>query len=86
MRVTVEGVITSIEQKSKTNEETKKVNQFTEVLLAQKGEKTLITIRIPGHVEHMYTQFEVADFSGRLMTWKTRDGIGSMVMIEDDAA
>jgi len=80
MKVTVEGIITSIEQKSKDDK------KYTEVLMAQKGEKMQITVRIPGHVEKAYSLFEVAMFTGRLMMWKTRDAVGSMVMLDDEDA
>lgn len=80
MKVTVEGVITSIEQKSKEDK------KFTEILLAQKGEKMQVTVRVPGHVEKNYSVFEVADFTGRLMMWKTRDAVGSMIMLDDEDA
>lgn len=76
MRVSVEGVITSIEIKEKDD----KTN--TELLLAQQGEKTQVTVRIPGNVADMFSLFEVTNFTGRLMMWKTRDAVGSMVMCE----
>lgn len=82
MVVTVEGVITSIEQKSKETEG--KVNKFTELLLAQKGEKVQIPVRLPGHVEAQYSLFEVANFTGNLLSWKTRDSIGMMVSVKDE--
>lgn len=80
MLVTVEGVITSIEQKEKDGKKN------TELLLAQKGQKTQVTVRIDGWCEENYTLFQVEMFSGRLMTWTTRNGVGSMVMVENDDA
>lgn len=77
MQIMVEGVITSIEQKSKDEK------KYTELLLAQKGEKVQAKIRIPGHVAQQYSEFEVANFSGRLMTWNTRNGVDMMVMVDD---
>lgn len=80
MKVTVEGIITSIEQKSKEDK------KFTEILLAQKGEKVQIKVRIPGHVGQNYDEFEVAQFTGRLMLWKTRDAVDSMIMLDEENA
>lgn len=78
MVVLVEGVITSIEKKKKDD----KVS--TELLLAQKGEKTQVTVRVPGDKVDLYDLFEVASFQGRLMQWSGRNGVGSMVMVEED--
>lgn len=75
MIVTVEGHITSIEEKSKDEKE------FTELMLAQPGQKEQIVIRLKGFKADMYSLFEIAKFEGRLMTWKQREGIGSMVMV-----
>ncbi|WP_459595080.1 hypothetical protein [Campylobacter jejuni] len=77
MMVTVEGHITSIENKTKEDK------KFTELLLAQKGQKEQITVRLNGHVGDNYELFEVAEFKGRLMTWKQREGVGSMIMAEN---
>lgn len=82
MKVTVEGVITSIEQKAK-DQGTKDEKKFTEVLLAQKGEKMQTKVRLPGHVGEQYTEFEVAEFTGNLLTWKTRDSVDMMITVED---
>lgn len=78
MVVMVEGVITSIEKKTKDE----KVS--TELLLAQKGEKTQVTVRVPGDKVALYDLYEVASFHGRLMQWAGRNGVGSMVMCEDE--
>lgn len=77
MLVTVEGHITSIENKTKEDK------KFTELLLAQKGQKEQITVRLNGHVGENYSLFEIAEFKGRLMTWKQREGVGSMIMAEN---
>lgn len=82
MVVTVEGVITSIEQRTKETDG--KVNKFTELLLAQKGEKVQIPVRLPGHVETLYSLYEVGNFTGNLLSWKTRDSIGMMVSIREE--
>lgn len=77
MQVTVEGVITSIEEKTKDDK------KMTEVLLAQKGEKMQVAVRLPGHRANEFSPFQVESFKGRLMQWKTRDGVGSMVLVGD---
>lgn len=80
MRVTVEGVITSIEQKVKEDK------KYTELLLAQKGEKMQVPVRVPGHVADQYDLFQVEKFSGSLIAWKTRDGIGMLINVMDESA
>ncbi|MNJ26033.1 hypothetical protein D3C77_204980 [compost metagenome] len=76
MIVTVEGHVTSIEDRTKDDKE------FTELMLAQQGQKEQIVIRLKGHKSENFSMFEIAEFTGRLMTWKQREGIGSMVMVE----
>lgn len=78
MKVTVEGLITSIEQKSKEDK------KFTELLLAQQGEKLQVSVRLQGHVANDYAPLEMNTFTGRLMTWTQRDGVGMMVMAESE--
>lgn len=78
MQVMVEGVITSIEQK------TKEEKKSTELLLAQKGEKVQVAVRLPGHQAANFEPFQIESFKGRLLQWRTRDGIGSMVVVGDD--
>lgn len=80
MRVKVEGVITSIEEEVRKNAQNEE-KLMTNILLAQKGEKMQVSVRLPGHVAEQYSLFEVSEFEGQLMTWKTRDGVGSMVMV-----
>lgn len=75
MIVSVEGHITSIEEKVKDDKE------ITELMLAQQGQKEQIVVRLKGLKAENYTLFEIAEFTGRLMTWKQREGIGSMVMV-----
>lgn len=84
MRVSVEGVITSIEEASK-QDPTKGVQKFTNLLLAQKGEKVQVAVRLPGHVAKNYTEFEIGQFSGRLMAWSQRDGVGMMVTVPEES-
>lgn len=80
MLVTVEGIVTSIEEKEKDDK------KFTELMIAQKGERIQVLARIPGHVASQYSVFEVVNLNGRLITWKTRDGIGMMLMCDEERA
>lgn len=82
MIVTVEGVITSKELKTKTVEE--KPVHTTELLLAQPGEKIQTAVRLSGDQRDNFEIFEKNVFTGQLLSWKTRDGIGSMVMVRDE--
>lgn len=77
MRVKVEGVITSIEQKTKGDK------KFTELLLAQQGQKEQVQVRLPGHVEKHFSLYEVLEVAGRLMIWTLREGTGNMVMADE---
>lgn len=76
MRVEVEGVITSIEEKVKEEKD------YTEIMIAQKGIKEQVAVRLDGKVSDRFDLFEVARFSGRLITWKMREGIGSLVLAD----
>ncbi|MDQ0116833.1 hypothetical protein [Paenibacillus harenae] len=76
MIVTVEGVITSIATKEKDG----KVS--TELMLVQKGEKEQVTIRLQDDVTEAFEEYQRETFTGRLMTWQTRNGVGSMIMVE----
>ncbi|MNV55671.1 hypothetical protein D3C71_1479110 [compost metagenome] len=76
MVVTVEGHVTSIQEKTKDDKD------YTELMLAQQGEKEQIVVRLKKHVADEYSLFEIGNFTGRLMTWKQREGIGSMVMVD----
>ena len=76
MRVTVEGVVTSIELKKKDDKTS------TELLLAQQGQKEQVTVRLHEDQTQMFALWEVNKFEGRLMTWQTRQGVGSMVMVD----
>lgn len=84
MFVTVEGLITSIEVVKKEDK------KFTTLLLAQKGEKEQVSVRLPGDQSKLYTELERNTFSGRLMTWTQgrNNQVGTMIMVpdEEDAA
>lgn len=74
MVVTVEGIITSVEKKEKDGK------VFTELLLAQKGEQNQVKVRLDGDQAQQYSELERNSFMGRLMSWRTRDGVGMMVL------
>lgn len=78
MQVTVQGHITSIDVRSKDDK------IFTELMLAQKGEKELVPVRLAGAHDQNYSLFEIAEFNGRLLLWKTRDSIGKLVLVGDE--
>lgn len=75
MVVSVEGLITSVEKKEKDGK------VYTELLLAQKGEQTQVKVRLDGDQAQNYAEFECNSFMGRLMAWRTRDGVGMMVLV-----
>lgn len=77
MKITIEGVITSIEEKEKEDK------KYTDVLIAQKGEKMQVPVRLQGHVAERFDLYQVEAFTGRLLTWKARDGVGMMVTVDD---
>lgn len=83
MIVTVDGTITSKELKKKEQED-KSVKVSTELLLAQPGDKILTPIRLEGDQLEQYDLFERASFTGQLLGWKTRDGVGMMVMVREE--
>ncbi|NIK80609.1 hypothetical protein FHS15_005800 [Paenibacillus castaneae] len=82
MVVTVEGVVTSIGIKRTIRDNVEKIS--TELLLAQANQKEQVTIRLNGDVTSAYKLFTPELFTGRLMTWTTRNGVGSMIMVEDE--
>jgi hypothetical protein len=82
MIVTIEGVITSKELIKKDTENGPKIS--TELLLAQTGEKMQTPIRLQGDKRDQFELFEVNTFTGELLSWKTRDGIGNMIMVRDE--
>lgn len=82
MIVTVEGVITSKELKKKDTDQGPIFS--TELLLAQSGEKTLMPIRLEGDQTKIHELYKPMKFTGQLLSWKTRDGVGHMVMVRDE--
>lgn len=82
MIVTVEGVITSKNVVEKIKDDKKVIS--TELLLAQPGEKMQTPIRLQGDKTADYEIFKPVMFTGELLTWKTRDAVGMMVMVRDD--
>lgn len=81
MIVTVEGLITSKEIKKKLKDNKEVVS--TELLLAQPGEKVQTPIRLDGDQLEDYELLTPGHFTGRLMAWSTRDGVGMMVMVSE---
>lgn len=77
MQVTVKGVITSIQERKKDDRE------YTELYLAQPGERNQVAVRLNGHRANSFQPFDVQEFTGTLMIWKTRDGVGTLVMADD---
>lgn len=75
MLVTVEGVVTSVERKEKNNK------VYTEVFVAQRGEQEQVRVRLYGDHSQSYVEYEKNTFYGRLMLWRTRDGVGNMVLV-----
>ncbi|WP_138756551.1 hypothetical protein [Paenibacillus sinopodophylli] len=80
MIVTVTGTITSIDLRVKEGKES------TELLLAQDKQKEQITIRLNGDLQEYFKQWTPQTFTGRLMAWGQRNGVGSMIMISDEDA
>lgn len=78
MRVIVEGLLTSVEVKEKDGKKS------TELLLAQPGEREQVRVRVDGDLGKSYMDKMLVNhtFSGRLMIWQQRNGVGSMVMAE----
>lgn len=76
MKVTVEGLVTSIAEKTKDEK------KYTELFLVQGGEREQVNVRLQGHIGERFEELEKVSFTGRLMTWRQREGIGSMVMAE----
>jgi hypothetical protein len=78
MKVTVEGVLTSVGVREKNDKKN------TELLLAQAGEKEQVTVRVEGDVSKSYESKLLTNhkFTGRLMMWNQRDGVGSMVVAD----
>lgn len=74
MQVTVEGVITSLWEKVKDD------RQVTEMLIAQKGEREQVLVRLEGHRANEYSEFELTSITGRLITWVSRNTVGKMIM------
>lgn len=78
MRVTVTGICMSAENRQREEK------KYTELFLAQKGERMQVLVRLPGHQADRYTQFEDVTVTGNLLAWKTRDGVGLMVNVPDN--
>lgn len=76
VKVIVEGIITSIQHERKDDKEN------TKIYLVQDGEREQVVVRMPGDQTNLYSLYEVQQFSGRLLSWKTREGVRSMVLAD----
>lgn len=74
----LEGVVMEIMRKP--NREETKIN--TNCLLYQQGEKNLITVRINDEIEKEIEVGSKVSFTGNVLSWKQRDGIGLMLMAD----
>jgi hypothetical protein len=82
VKVTVEGVITSKTKVEKIKDDKKVVS--TEILLAQTGEKMQTAIKLNGDQTADYELYQPAEFKGELFAWRTREGVGMMVLVRDE--
>lgn len=78
MKITVEGLLTSVAPHEKDGKKS------TELFLAQQGEREQVKVRVEGDLVKTYTEkmLTTQKFTGRLMTWNQRNGVGSMVIAE----
>lgn len=74
MRVSVTGLCLEVKE---TEKEGKK---HRTAMLFQPGEKDLTQVRLQEGSDP--SQGEQVTFIGRLMSWKSRDGVGTMIMAE----
>lgn len=75
MNVSVAGKVTACEIVEKNNK------VFTKLLLLQEGQRKQVLVRIDGRRE--YDLFDDVEFTGRLVSWKTREGaIEHMVLVD----
>lgn len=54
---------------------------YTNVLLLQEGERKQVYVRLKG--KHTYDLFSDAEFSGRLVSWRTREGAIEHMVLAD---
>jgi hypothetical protein len=76
MRIIVKGLLTSAEVKVKDGKTT------TDVLIAQKGEQSQLKARFQGDILNSLKMYSEMELSGRLIVYKTQNGVGSLLMVE----
>jgi hypothetical protein len=74
MKITAVGFVTSVELKEKEGKIT------TDLLLAQNGEQTQLKVRLSGDRLKDIKLYSEQTFTGRLMIYKTNNGVGSIMM------
>lgn len=75
MKVSVAGKVTACEVLQKGDK------VFTKLHLLQEGQRKQVLVRIEGRRE--YGLFEDVELTGRLVSWKTREGaIEHMVLVD----
>lgn len=75
MLVTVAGKVTACEVLQKNDK------VYTKLLLLQEGQRKQVLVRIDGRRE--YGLFEDVEFTGRLVSWKTREGAIEHMVLAD---
>lgn len=75
MIVTVAGKVTACEVVQKEN------MVFTKLLLLQEGQRKLVMVRIDGRRD--YDLFDDVEITGRLVSWKTREGAIEHMVLAD---
>lgn len=76
MKVTVEGLILESHFEEKLDKNGEKKEAFKS-LLYQTGEKENVVIKSPSRMAEGF-----ATITGRLMSWKSRDGVGLMILAD----
>ena len=74
MKITATGFVTSVELKEKDG----KIS--TDIFIAQNGEQTQLKVRLNGDRLKDIKLYSEQTFTGRLMIYKTTNGVGSIMM------
>lgn len=74
----LEGVVMEIMKKPNKDETKININ----CLLYQQGERNLIMVRINEEIEKEIEVGSKVSFTGNVLSWKQRDGIGSMLIAD----
>lgn len=75
MRVEVEGLVTSVKVQEREGK------KFTTIMLAQDDEREQVLVRIDDDRSGVYAPMTIEKFRGRLVCWRSRDGVGKMVLV-----